>query len=172
MIDTENTNDNGSAVISVWTMEVATAIATMAFASVVIVSNYRLGAGWTSTGPEPGYFPFYVGILMFISGAGVLVGQLISRSVRSGAPFVEFRPLRRVIQILVPTVVYVVLIAYVGIYVASALFIGLFMLWLGRYPLYVAVPVAIGIPLALFLTFEVWFLVPLPKGPLETWLGY
>jgi len=28
------------------------------------------------------------------------------------------------------------------------------------------------VPFALFLLFEIWFLVPLPKGPLEEFLGY
>jgi hypothetical protein len=28
------------------------------------------------------------------------------------------------------------------------------------------------VPLTLFMMFERWFLVPLPKGPLEAWLGF
>ena len=69
-------------------------------------------------------------------------------------------------------VVYVLLIGYLGIYVASALFIAFFMAWLGRYPFYKVIPVAVLVPLMLFMMFEVWFLVPLPKGPLEAALGY
>ena len=71
-----------------------------------------------------------------------------------------------------PTAVFVFLIGYLGIYVAAALFIAFFMWWLGRYPLYKIVPVAVLVPLVLFMMFEVWFLVPLPKGPLEAALGY
>ena len=63
-------------------------------------------------------------------------------------------------------------IGFLGLYVSSAIFIAFFMAWLGKYPLYKIVPVAILIPVALFFMFEVWFLVPLPKGPLETALGY
>ena len=168
--------DNGPAVVSVRTMEIATALVIMAFAALVMMSNYELGASWGSDGPQPGYFPFYTGILMFVSSAAIVAGQLISRAGKAAGiadvGFVDRSSLWRVIQILVPTAIYAVLIVYLGIYVASALFIALFMLWFGRYRVYVAVPLAIAISVALFVTFEVWFLVPLPKGPLELWLGY
>jgi hypothetical protein len=153
-------------------MEIATAIAIMVFAAVVMVSNYRLGAGWDRNGPESGYFPFYVGVITFISGAAILIGELIKGGAAGAESFVEGRPLRRVLRIVIPTLIYVVAIIYVGIYVATAVFVSVFMVWLGRYRVVVAVALGVGIAVALFLTFEVWFLVPLPKGPLETLLGY
>ena len=75
-------------------------------------------------------------------------------------------------SVVVPTAVYVLAVPYTGIYVASALLIALFMKWLGRYSWIVVIPIAIGMPIVTFLTFEIWFLVPLPKGPLENMLGY
>jgi putative tricarboxylic transport membrane protein len=77
-----------------------------------------------------------------------------------------------VLQVLVPMTIFVVLAIYIGIYIAMALFIGFFMIWHGRYSLYKTIPVAIGTPVVLFIIFEIWFLVPLPKGPFEAWLGY
>jgi hypothetical protein len=71
-----------------------------------------------------------------------------------------------------PTLVYVVLVAFIGIYVASALYIATFMLWQGKYRLLPALAISVGVPVALFLLFEIWFLVPLPKGPVEHLLGY
>lgn len=68
------------------------------------------------------------------------------------------------LQVFVPTVIYVLLIGFLGLYVSSAIFIAFFMAWLGKYPLYKIVPVAVLIPVALFFMFEVWFLVPLPEG--------
>jgi hypothetical protein len=152
-------------------MEIATALVIILFAGVVMVSNYRLGAGWDSNGPQTGYFPFYVGVLLAISGAGILIGELV----RGGGlrrSFVAARPLLRVMQILVPTVIFVIAIAFIGIYVSTAVFIAFFMVWLGRYRVLVAVPLGVATALALFFTFEVWFLVPLPKGPLEALFGY
>ena len=164
--------DTGRSVVSVHAMEIVTALVIIAFAGVVMVANYRLGAGWDRNGPETGYFPFYVGVLLFISGAAILVGEVVRGGGAGRRSFVAVRPLLRVMQILIPTVVYVVAIAFIGIYVATAVFIAFFMMWLGRYRVFIAVPLGIGIAVALFLTFEVWFLVPLPKGPLEALLGY
>jgi putative tricarboxylic transport membrane protein len=42
----------------------------------------------------------------------------------------------------------------------------------GKYNLPAALGVSLGVPIAMFLMFEIWFLVPLPKGPLEHLLGY
>jgi hypothetical protein len=77
-----------------------------------------------------------------------------------------------VLQVLVPAAIFVFLIGYIGIYVAAALYIGFFMAWLGRYSPAWIVPVAVLVPLVFFVLFEIWFLVPLPKGPVEGWLGY
>jgi len=64
------------------------------------------------------------------------------------------------------------LVPYTGIYAASALLIAFFMLWFGRYNWLFAIGIAVLVPVLTFLMFEIWFLVPLPKGPLENLLGY
>jgi hypothetical protein len=74
--------------------------------------------------------------------------------------------------VLVPLIIYVSLVPYSGIYVASAFLITFFMAWFGRYSLLAAAAVGIGMPVLTLLMLEVWFLVPLPKGPLEHFLGY
>jgi hypothetical protein len=167
--------DSGPSLVSIRTMEIATAIVILAFASVVIVDNYELGAGWDSSGPESGYFPFYVGIILFISGAAILIGELSEifkgRASEAGS-FVETGPFTQVLRIFLPMIAYVIAIIYLGIYVSTAIFIGAFMVWLGKYRIWVAALFGVGIAVALFFTFEVWFLVPLPKGPLEAMLGY
>ena len=73
---------------------------------------------------------------------------------------------------LVPTAIYVALIPWIGIYVASALFIAVFMRWLGQYGWGLVAAISLGVPLVTFVVFEKWFLVPLPKGPIEAYLGY
>jgi len=168
-------SESGPCLVSIRTMEIATAIVILAFASVVIIDNYELGAGWDSSGPESGYFPFYVGIILFISAAAILFGEV--NEIYKGRPseagsFVETGPFRQVLRIFLPMIVYVIAIIYLGIYVSTAIFIAAFMVWLGKYRPWVAALFGIGIAVALFFTFEVWFLVPLPKGPLEAMLGY
>lgn len=163
--------ENGRPVASTHAMEIAVALVIMALAAVVIVSNYRLGASWDKDGPQTGYFPFYIGITLFISAAATLVLQIVRREGKEEG-FVGRHALARVLQVLIPTIVYCVVIYYLGIYVATTLFIFAFMVWLGRYRIVTAAVISLAVSVALFLTFEVWFLVPLPKGPIETHLGY
>lgn len=172
---TETTSEDenkGRSLASVHTLELLTALAICIFAAAVMISNYELGAGWDANGPQSGYFPFYVGVILFISGAAILINELIKGGPGKLISFVESQPFLRVLRILIPTIIYVVAIIYIGIYVSTAIFISTFMVWLGRYRVIVAAAFGIGIALALFFTFEVWFLVPLPKGPLEAMFGY
>jgi putative tricarboxylic transport membrane protein len=152
-------------------MDAIVAAILMAVGAVVMVNSYKLGAGWSSTGPESGYFPFYVGVLILLSSTITLLVTLLGKS-PDRAPFVEPEQFRRVLQVLIPSFIFVMAIRYIGIYVAGGLFIACFMWWLGKYPLRKVVIVSVLVPLALFVLFEVWFLVPLPKGPLEAAFGY
>jgi putative tricarboxylic transport membrane protein len=133
--------------------------------------SYDLGAGWSSNGPESGYFPFYIGLLILASSTVTLLITLFTRT-PDRTPFVEAQPFFRILQVLIPSIIFVLAIRYIGIYVAGGLFIAFFMWWLGKYAWPKVILVGVLIPLALFLTFEVWFLVPLPKGPVESFLGY
>lgn len=157
--------------VSTRTVELVVAGALMALAAVIMWDNWRIGATWGSSGPGAGYFPFRIGALLFLVSAGTFVMKLRNRTAED-APFVERSQLRSIMKVFIPTLVFVGLIPFLGIYVASALFIAFFMRWLGHYPYATIVPVAVGVPLLLFFMFEVWFLVPLLKGPLETALGY
>jgi putative tricarboxylic transport membrane protein len=152
-------------------MDAIVAAILMAVGVVVMVNSYKLGAGWSSTGPESGYFPFYVGVLILLSSTITLLVTLLGKS-PDRAPFVEPEQFRRVLQVLIPSFIFVMAIRYIGIYVAGGLFIACFMWWLGKYPLRKVAIVSLLVPLALFVLFEVWFLVPLPKGPLEAAFGY
>lgn len=168
-----NNEDTTGSVVSNRTMNMAVSLALMAAATVVMVSSYRLGAGWAkNVGPDSGYFPFYVALFMFVSSGVTLLQQALSRAPDGGGTFVGRSELLMVLKVLIPTTVFVVLAIYIGIYIAMALFISFFMVWIGRYPLVKALPIAVLTPIVIFVIFEVWFLVPLPKGPLEHWLGY
>jgi hypothetical protein len=153
-------------------MEIATALAIMIVGALVMFSNYELGMGWDSSGPQSGYFPFYIGVILLISATAILITELRKRDAADRGAFVEANPFLRVMQIVIPTILYVVAIIYIGIYVATSIFVTTFMIWLGKYRWYLAVCFGVGIAVALFFTFEVWFLVPLPKGPVEALFGH
>lgn len=150
--------------------ELSVALLLMAIGALVIVDSLRVGIGWAEDGPRSGYFPFYIGVLLLGASAWVALSQLL-RWARADEPFAERGQLALVVAVLVPIVVYVVGIYLIGIYVASFLLIAYFMLRYGKYRVAVALPVAAAVPLVFFLVFERWFLVPLPKGPLEQLLG-
>ena len=152
-------------------MDVVVAAILMAVGAVVMVNSYELGAGWSPTGPESGYFPFYIGLLILVSSTITLLVTLFSRT-PDRTPFVEPQQFQRVLQVLIPSFIFVIAIRYIGIYVAGGLFFAWFMWWLGKYAFSKVLLVSVLVPLALFILFEVWFLVPLPKGPLEAALGY
>ncbi|HYU69785.1 MAG TPA: tripartite tricarboxylate transporter TctB family protein [Burkholderiales bacterium] len=155
---------------SVRAVEIGVAAVIFLLGAVVVFDSYRLGAKWGGDGPQAGYFPFYVGLLICASGAAILVRALRNPAFAAES-FVSREELKKILTVLVPTVVYVALIASLGFYLASTLYIAYFMWYLGKYPWIKIAPVSIGVSVAFFLIFEIWFSVPLPKGPLEAALG-
>jgi putative tricarboxylic transport membrane protein len=169
----DENEDVENSVVSNRTMNIVVSLALMTVATVVMVSSLRLGAGWAKdVGPDSGYFPFYVSLIMFVSSAVTLAQNALAGRARDGGSFIAHGELMMVLQILIPMTIFVVLALYIGIYISTFLFISFFMMWHGRYSIYKTLPVAILVPIALFVIFEIWFLVPLPKGPFEAWLGY
>jgi putative tricarboxylic transport membrane protein len=155
---------------SVRSLELWTAALVLLLGLLVLWDSRRLGSSWGEDGPEPGYFPFYIGLLICISAVATLVTAFRQRELRH-KPFVSREQLKLILIVLLPTIVYVSLIAYLGLYVASTVYIALFMWRLGKYSWLTTLPVSIGVSVAFFLVFEVWFKVPLPKGPLEAAFG-
>jgi putative tricarboxylic transport membrane protein len=139
--------------------------------AIVIKDSVRLGYTWGNDGPQPGYFPFYVGLIMCIASAINLVRAVMLLRGARDKTFVEVDQLKLVLTVLVPTAIYAAAVTWMGIYSASVLFIAFFMRWLGKYAWWKVAVVSIATTVALFLVFEIWFKVPLPKGPLEAWLG-
>ena len=162
-------DESSQAVITTRTAELIVGALLAAFGMLVLLSNYRIGAGWADDGPQAGYFPFRMGVFILIASIAVIV-QAVLKNDRS--PFVGKDQLRQVAIVFVPLLLYVAVLQAIGIYVASALFIALFMIFVGKFAWWKAVAIGAGISLLLFWVFEVQFLVPLPKGPLERFFGY
>jgi putative tricarboxylic transport membrane protein len=193
MHEKDETTDDGGTAVSTRTMEIVVAVVFLVISALVIKDSLRVGAGWAEIeGPRAGYFPFYIGLMMGLASLVTLLRAVWAgvqerranptdaggRRKAPGAgrvanePFVSVQALRRVLLVLVPMLVYVLVVSFVGIYVASAAYVALFMIYLGNYRVVSAVATGLCVALALFLMFEVWFLVPLPKGPIEEFFGY
>lgn len=138
---------------------------------VMMIDNHRIGAGWAPDGPESGYFPFRIGVILCIAGVVVLLRSLFGKE-RKREIFVQRKKFKLVLLVLLPTLLYVFAIEFIGIYVASALFVGAFMRVMDKYGWAKTLLISIGTSLVLFWLFEMQFLVPLPKGPLEALFGY
>jgi hypothetical protein len=151
------------------TLEIAVAALLFLLGALVIYDSIRLGARWADDGPQAGYFPFYIGLLICFSTA-VVIFRAAGDKAKAGKVFVTRSALKQVLWMLVPSVIYVALIKPLGLNVTSTLFIAFFMRRLGNYPWLQTALVAVGVSVAFFLLFEVWFTLPLPKGPLEAWL--
>ena len=150
--------------------EMAVAAFIFLLGAIVIYDSARLGARWGDDGPQAGYFPFYIGLMLCASSAVNLALALLNRRDQDRT-FVEVGQLKLVLTVLIPSAIYVGLIGWTGIYVASAVYVAFFMRRLGKYPWWKVAAVSIGNSVAFFLIFEIWFKVPLPKGPVEALLG-
>ena len=155
------------------TVDAVVAVILFVMAVVVGVEARRLGAGWTSDGPGSGYFPFYIALILGVASVGIFWQAVFSKARDTGA-FVDRVQLVRVVSVLGPAIVYVLAIVFVGLYVASAIYIALFMIVLGKYARVKSVVLGIAISAFFFVMFEVWFKVPLYKGTLAplSFLGY
>ena len=153
-------------------MELIVALALVAIGALVIYDSHRVGIEWADDGPRAGYFPNIIGWILTMAGGWIVVTTIAKWKALAGSMFVSRAELKPVLQMLVPTAIYIAVIAVAGIYVASAVFIAVFMRWQGHYRWPITLGVSISVPLVIFGLFEIWFLVPLPKGPLERLLGF
>jgi len=168
----EHTNNtNQDSVISVRAKDIITSLLFLSLGLTVMIGSLKLGASWGADGPEAGYFPFYISLIIMLSSTVTLYQAAIVNKKMKTESFVEREPFKQVMAVLLPAIVFVLGVQLIGIYVSSALYIAIFMVWLGKYPIWKAIVVSVGVSVALYLMFEFWFQVPLPHGswinPLE-----
>ncbi|KKX32974.1 tripartite tricarboxylate transporter TctB family protein [Rhizobium sp. LC145] len=151
------------------TMEIATAIATAAAGGAVCYGAAEIGTGWTETGPAPGYFPFYIGLLIILGSLANLIRAFVKDW--SGEIFLDSERARPVLAFALPLVGFMVGALLLGLYVATLLYVSTAMIWQGRYRWWIATLTGAAVTAAFYCVFEIAFQVPLLKGPIEDWLG-
>jgi hypothetical protein len=157
--------------VSEYWPELAVSGIIMALAILVLVDSLRVGIGWADDGPKSGYFPFYIGLILLSSSGVVFVAQLLKGRKDAGS-FAEPEQLATVFAMLAPMSIYIVSMIWLGIYLPSIVLVAYFMRRYGKFAWWITAIVSIGVSVAFYLLFEKWFLVPLPKGPIENWLGF
>jgi len=158
-------------VVSKRAVDVAVSLVLLALAGLLGFDNWRTGAGWDATGPQAGYFPFYLSIILAAAALYGLVKEFMAWRKERGETFVAAEQLRRVMQVFVPTLVFCIVTQWLGIYVASFLLIAGFMIWIGRIAAWKSILTALIFSAAMFVTFDVAFDVIMPKGPIEGLFG-
>jgi len=171
MHDQKQPADDARGVISVRAAGTLTGAAVFVAAVVMIADSLRMGAGWAVDGPMSGYFPLRIGVIICIASAAIIYRYAV-RGEGRGRAFVTRAQLRPVLAIAVPTALFIAGMQFIGIYVSAAVFIAAFMRAMGGFGWLKSALVSVGTSAVLFWLFEVRFLVPLPKGPLEAMLGY
>ena len=163
--------DNSPPVTSTRSVEIVVSLVLLALAALLAFDNWRTGIAWASDGPQPGYFPFYLALIL---GAASLYGLIASLVTGAGAntTFVTRDQLRRVMQVFVPTLLFCIFTQWLGLYVASFLLIAGFMWIIGRIALWKSLLTAFLFATLMFVTFDLAFDVIMPKGPLEAAFGY
>ncbi len=163
-------HESGGAGPSHRAAEIGVACAIALLGGIAIIGSLKVGVAWGAEGPGAGFFPFYIGIILVLASAINLAR--VFRSDNTGEIFATWSQIRQVVAVVVPTAVYVAAIPFLGMYLSSFLLVALFMRWLGKYGWTTVFGVAAGVTLLTFFMFEKWFLVPLPKGPVEAMLGF
>jgi hypothetical protein len=162
--------EDSPSVASTRTVEIVVALLLLALAVLLAWDNWRTGIAWDSTGPQPGYFPFYLSVIL---GGASLYGLIATlfKSGESSGTFVTRAQLRRVAVVFVPTALFCLATQYLGIYVASFVLIAGFMRFVGKIATWKSLLTAVVFTAIMFVTFDVAFDVIMPKGPLEAALG-
>lgn len=155
--------------------ELIAASALMGLGGVVLYDALRLGIGWGTDGPQSGFLPFWLATCLVAISATVCVQSLLRGSAKA---FLTRQKLVPVLKVLGPLAGFIVLTdppgpwSGLGLYVAASLYLAFYMRWVGRHDWRLVVALAVAVPVVAFIIFEQWFLVPMPKGPFEAWLGY
>ncbi|HXH83081.1 MAG TPA: tripartite tricarboxylate transporter TctB family protein [Candidatus Tectomicrobia bacterium] len=157
------------------TADLVTAAVLMALGGLVIVDAVRLGIGWGDGGPRSGFFPFWLAVLL-VAISGVVFLQAARQ--RSTKPFATRAQLVPVAKVLAPLLGFILVtdppgpLPGLGLYVAAGLYLAFYMRRVGGHRWPAVAAIAVIVPVVAFVVFEQWFLVPMPKGPVEDWLGY
>ena len=158
-------------VVATRSVDIAVSLLLLGLACLLGWDSWRTGMSWADDGPQAGYFPFYLSVLMGAASVYGLVTALIARAAPT-KPFVLRDQFARVLQVFVPTLLYCIAMQFLGLYVASFVLIAGFMWWIGNIRVWVSLLTACVFTVAMFVTFEIAFDVLMPKGPLERLFGY
>lgn len=143
-------------------VELVVAILFIALGGLVFYDAVRLGAGWGESGPQPGFFPLILTIAMTLSAIAVIVLALRKPDRQ---PFFEVsHEVDDLLRVGTPILIAVIAIPWLGLYITSGLYLGLFMALYGRFRWYSALAGAVLLPTIMWFTFREGFNISMPMS--------
>lgn len=146
--------------ITTRSVDAAASLVFLALAAGVAFEGVRLGAGWDQRGPEPGFFPFWLAILMGFGAAASFLQALRSRRT---TPFFETR--QEVADLLragAPLAAAVIAIPWLGLYVTTFVYVWLFAWWYGEFRWWTALLSGLGFAAATYFTLTKGMRISMP----------
>jgi hypothetical protein len=167
----EASSESSRPVVGTRSVDIVVSLLLLGVALLLGWDSWRIGMSWADDGPQAGYFPFYLSVLMGAASVYGLVRAFMARATEDDA-FVLRDQFGRVMQVFVPTLLFCIATQFLGIYVASFVLTAGFMWWIGRISWWASLLTSFLFTAAMFVTFEIAFDVIMPKGPLEAAFGF
>ncbi len=149
--------------------EIAFALLLAVVGGVVIAGARELETGWGGSGPEAGYFPLRIGIVLVVASLVVLIREALRPA--GDAVLIAGVAGGRLALFVLPLVGLVAIVPWIGFYLAAFAYLLVAVGLVGRVRWGRTLAIALGTPVVLFVAFEFAFRAPLPKGPLGPLLG-
>ena len=143
-------------------VEIAVAALLAALGGLIIYESVRLGPGWGEQGPQPGFFPFTLAILLAAAALGVLVKSVKAPDTQ---PFFEVQQeVTDLLKVGIPIFVAIAILRWAGLYITSGLYVTFFMAWYGKFRWHEALAGGIALPVILWLVLRHGFNIAMPMS--------
>jgi len=137
----------------------------IAFAASISVQAWQVGSRWVDGQAGPGFFPFWLGVLLGLCGVIVLVGEA---RLANGKPFFQDRTgLTSVLKVTVTGAGLLALTYLIGFRTASIIYLFVYLRFIGKHRWPAVIAMSLLIPLSGYYIFERVLQVGLPRGILE-----
>lgn len=144
--------------------DIACGLALLLLGGLVVWESLKLKIGWGLNGPEGGFFPFWLAVGLAVCSGATVLKAFFRGSSYGDLPFVRKGGWVPVVKVAVPAFGMVALTEAIGLYPAAAVYLAVYMRWIGRHRWITILLVSILLPVASYFIFDKWFLIPMPKG--------
>lgn len=144
--------------------DIACGLVLLLLGGLVLWESLKLKIGWGLNGPEAGFFPFWLAVGLALCSTAVVLKAFFRGSSYGDPPFVRKGGWVPVVKVAVPAFGMVALTEAIGLYPAAAVYLAVYMRWIGNHRWITILLVSVLLPVASYFIFDKWFLIPMPKG--------